>query len=220
MSRVVPFRTDGEQAAAAPEVAGHLRRGGLITCPTETVYGFGCALRPRALEALRALKQRGPEKPFLLLVTDTRIPGVRWTPAALDLAARFWPGPLTIVLQAEPGAFPAQVLGGNDTVAVRATSHPGLRRVLEALGEPMTSTSANVPGEAPATTLDQARAVLSVFPAVDDMWLLDGGTLPPSLPSTIIDGTVQPPRLIRRGALDMAQLAEIPDGIELRAAGL
>lgn len=210
MSRVIPFRTVAEQQAAARGVAAYLRNGGLIAYPTETVYGFGCALTEPALAALAALKSRSEDKPFLILVLDTEIEGVEWTPQALAMAREFWPGPLTLVLRAKPGVFPKYVADERNTVAVRATPHPGVRLILEALGGPMTSTSANLPGQMPATSLEQARAVLAEIAPVVDVWLLDGGTLPASPPSTIVDGSIQPPRLIRRGAIDIAQMAEIP----------
>jgi L-threonylcarbamoyladenylate synthase len=216
MIRDVPFRTEPEQRAAAADVAAHLRNGGIIAYPTETVYGFGSALRPAALEKLARLKGRSDDKPFLILVRDAELPGVEWTPAARALASEYWPGPLTLVLRTRPGAFAHRVTGANHTVAVRATSHPGVRLLLEALGEPLTSTSANLPGQPPATTADQARTVLLNCPADADVWLLDGGPLPASPPSTIIDGTVQPPRLLRRGAIEIAQLAENADGIQRR----
>jgi L-threonylcarbamoyladenylate synthase len=210
MNRVIPFRTPGEQQSATLDVAAHLRNGGIILYPTETVYGFGSALLDSALAALAAMKSRAQDKPFLILVLDANVSGVEWTAAARALAAEFWPGPLTLVLKAKPGAFPQRVAAEDNTVAVRATPHPGVRMLIKALGQPITSTSANLPGQPPATSFDQACAVLKDIAPSVDVWLLDGGTLAPSLPSTIIDGTVQPPRLIRRGAIDIAQLAEIP----------
>jgi len=206
--REIPFRTVAEQSAAAATVAAHLRDGGLIAYPTETVYGLGTALREEALERLAEVKGREAGKPFLLLVRDAEVPGVDWTPEARALAEQYWPGPLTLVVRARPGAFPGRVTGADRTVAIRATPHLGVRMLLEALGEPITSTSANRPGQPPATDAEQARGVLMQSAAASGAWLLDGGPLPASLPSTIIDGTVQPPRLIRLGALDIAQLAE------------
>jgi L-threonylcarbamoyladenylate synthase len=209
MNRIIPFRTPEEQQSAVPEVVAHLRSGGIILYPTETVYGFGSALLESALAALAAMKSRTQDKPFLILVLDADVNGVEWTAAARTLATEFWPGPLTIVLHATPDAFPQRVAGEDNTVALRATPHPGVRMLIKALGQPITSTSANLPGQPPATSFDQARAVLQDIAPSVDVWLLDGGALAPSPPSTIIDGTVQPPRLIRRGAIDIAQLAEI-----------
>jgi L-threonylcarbamoyladenylate synthase len=214
MNRLVPFTSPAEQRAAIPDVIAHLRAGGLIACPTETVYGFGCALRDRALERLAGVKRRTAGKPFLLLIPDAlALAGVEWTDEATALAAAFWPGPLTLALRAKPGAFPAPVVSADGTVAVRATSHTGMRMLLAAMAEPITSTSANAPGGTPARSIAQAGALLGQLVDAPAVLLLDGGTLPPSRPSTIVDASVRPPRLVREGAIHSDELAEIVHGI-------
>lgn len=214
MIQARPFRTPAEQRAAVPEAAAHLRRGGIVVHPTETVYGLGCLLRDDALDALAALKGRAAEKPFVLLIDEPHRDRLEWTEDAERLARAFWPGPLTLVLRPRPGAFPATVLSTNGTVAVRWSPHRGIQLLLEALGEPMTSTSANRAGEAPARGADEARAVLERAAPTADILLLDGGTLESALPSTIIDASLRPPRLLRRGALAEAAIREIVHGIE------
>ena len=213
--RRVPFASTQEIANATPAVTVHLRDGGLIAYPTETVYGLGCALRPAALAALARLKHRPGGKPFLLLIEDRGVSGVHWTSPARALAGRFWPGPLTLALQAEPEAFPPEVVSSAGAVAVRASSHPAPRALVRALGEPITSTSANAPGEEPArepAAVERAFATLGAEYA--NVWLLDGGTLPPSPPSTVVDCTADPPRLIREGAIPRNELGRLIEEID------
>lgn len=107
---VVAFQTSRDLAEQSARVAGHLRRGGLIAYPTETVYGIGCALAGGALERLAELKRRDAHKPFLVLIAGPeQMPGLDWTAAARVFAAAFWPGPLTLVLRAEPARYPGQI---------------------------------------------------------------------------------------------------------------
>lgn len=198
----LPFESGGDVRRMAPSVADHLRRGGVIVYPTETVYGFGCALRPEALARLADLKSRDEAKPFLLLAADpTSLEGLVWGRAAERLARAFWPGPLTLALPARPGAFPAGVVSAYGTVAVRSSPHPAVRAILDALGEPITSTSANVPGGAPADTGEAAWRTALEVGAGAELWVLDGGALPPSAPSTLVDCSGERPRIVRAGAL-------------------
>ncbi len=205
--RRIPFVTAAERERNAASVAEHLRSGGLVAYPTETVYGFGCALRRDALDALAALKSREGVKPFLLLVGDVgRLPGVRWTVSARRLSAAFWPGPLTLALDAEPGAFPPGVLAPGGTVAVRVSPHPAVRALLGAFPRPITSTSANLPGASPAQDADEVAEVLRALGALESVLVVDGGRLPPSAPSTLVDCSREPPRVLRVGALPLEAL--------------
>lgn len=213
----VPFRTPAEQAKNVTAVADHLRDGGLIAYPTETVYGFGCALRDDALTALVELKSREGHKPFLILAHElSELRGLRWTAAARTLAAAFWPGPLTLALEAEAGAYPPAVVSPQGTVAARLSPHEGVRAILRALDAPITSTSANLPGRPPARSADEAAAVVDAMEAGDRVWVLDGGELPISAPSTLVDCSRERPRVVRAGALPMEVLRhvvpEIDDG--------
>lgn len=213
--RTIPFRTGEEQRAALPAVIGHLRAGGLIACPTETVYGLSCTLRPDALARLAAVKGREYHRPFLLLVSDRNmLSGVEWTAGAAALADAFWPGPLTLALRTTGDSFPPEVVSRAGTVAMRATPHAGMRMVVEACGEPVTSTSANLPGGQPAEDAGAAAAVLVAAAGDWPVLVLDGGKLPPSPPSTIVDCSTEPPRLVRAGVIDVNALSEIINGIE------
>lgn len=213
---VVPFGTAADRRREAPRVAEHLRVGGLIAYPTETVYGFGCALIPSALARLAALKGRDREKAFLLLISGPeQAPGLEWPRAALELAAAFWPGPLTLALRAEPGRYPDAVVGPGGTVAVRASPHPAVKAILGALGEPITSTSANLAGQPPARSAEEVRGVLAALGEPEEVWILDGGeALPPSPPSTIVDCSGRRPRVVRAGVVSIDELRKVVHDID------
>jgi L-threonylcarbamoyladenylate synthase len=200
--------------AAVPQVIDHLRRHGAIAYPTETVYGFGGLLTDPALKRVALLKSRAENKPFLLLVSNpAQCAGLEWNEAARMFAQEFWPGPLTLALTATSGEFPAQVVAEAGTVAVRETPHAGLRSLLDALGEPITSSSANLPGQAPAADADTVSAILRELGA-DDVLLLDGGTLPPAAPSTLVDCSTDPPRVLRAGGIPVARLREVVEQLD------
>ena len=205
----VPFRTDEEVAAALPGAVAHLRGGGLIAYPTETVYGLGSRALGPDVHAVARLKGRRPDKPFLLLVADRAMAeaqGLAFTESATALARAFWPGPLTLVLPGGDGRLPDVLRGPEGGIAVRWTSHRGMATLVRALGEPVTSTSANLPGSPPAPG---AAAIIRDFaPAVEagTLLVLDGGVLGNSPPSTLVDCTQPTPRLIREGALTLAEL--------------
>lgn len=202
----VPFRTRAEIEAALPLVLAQLRADGLIAYPTETVYGFGGAVTVAAAARLTELKRREPHKPFLLLITDpAQAPGVQWADSARTLARLFWPGPLTLALPARAGDLPAGVVSVDGMVALRATPHDAIRTLIDALGSPITSSSANAPRQPPARSAAAAEAVLAVLGA-DDVLVLDGGPLPPSLPSTIVACDENGATIVREGVITRAVL--------------
>jgi L-threonylcarbamoyladenylate synthase len=198
---------DAERAAAA--VAEHIAGHGLLGYPTETVYGLGCAAEARSLARLAALKGRRPGKPFLLLVASRAMAeaaGLVFTPAANALAESFWPGPLTLVLRGGEGKLPDGLRGPEGGIAVRHTSHRAVARLIELLEQPLTSTSANLPGQAPAAGAEQLVALFRTAYDAGELLVLDGGTLGNVPPSTIVDCTGYLPALIREGALPRPEL--------------
>jgi len=214
-TRGIPFWSPEEVGAAIPATIAHLQEGGILAYPTETVYGFGTMIDRDAVETLVQLKRRPPAKPFLLLISDTpmlaRI-GLHLTRSASMLAARHWPGPLTLVLPGGERRIPERLRGPEGGIAVRWTSHPGLQRLISALGDPITSTSANLPGQPAAVTSDEIVQQWRSEIARGTMRLLDAGRLPPSPASTVVDCTGRVPRVIRPGALPAATLREsVPD---------
>ena len=205
----LPFVTDGDVTAALQPTVTHLRAGGLLAYPTETVYGLGSRPRESEVQALASLKGRAAGKPFLVLVASRAMAeaqGLAFNESANALARAFWPGPLTLVLPGGSGRLPDLLRGPEGGIAVRWTSHPHIARLVAALGEPLTSTSANLPGSAPAPG---AEAILRDFarPVQDGVLLvLDGGVLGNRPPSTVVDCTGHPARVIRAGAVSLAEL--------------
>jgi L-threonylcarbamoyladenylate synthase len=205
----VPFVTLADARAAVPRVQAHLRAGGLLAYPTETVYGLGSRPVDPDLRTLAALKGRAAGKPFLLLVASREMAeaqGLAMNESARALARAFWPGPLTLVLPGGSGRLPDLLRGPEGGIAVRWTSHAGVALLVGELGEPLTSTSANLPGAPPAPGAD---AILRDFaPAVADgrLLVLDGGVLGNQPPSTVVDCTGPLARVVRSGAIPVARL--------------
>lgn len=210
-SLTIPFWSAEEIGAAIGPALEHLAARKVLAYPTETVYGFGGAIDRESVDALVKLKRRPLGKPFLLLISgphmierlDLRLPSY-----AANLATRHWPGPLTLVLAGGEHRVADRLRGPEGGVAVRWTSHAGITRLIHAHGDAITSTSANRPGVPPAM---RAAEILSQWgDAVmrGDLRVLDGGTLTPSKPSTVLDCTGRRPRVIRPGAISAATLRE------------
>jgi L-threonylcarbamoyladenylate synthase len=181
------------------DAAAVLRTGGVVAFPTETFYALGvAALDAAAVRRLFALKGRPVSRPILVLVDDpARIEAFARIPdAARPLMARHWPGALTLVLAAREGV-PVELTAGTATIGVRQPAHAVARGLAAAFGGPVTAPSANLTDEAPPAT---AAEVLRVFDGRIEL-VLDGGTTPGGLPSTVLDVTVDPPRILRPGAV-------------------
>jgi L-threonylcarbamoyladenylate synthase len=187
-------------APVLAEAAAVLRAGGLVAFPTETFYGLGAvAMEAVAARRVVAVKGRPDGKPLLVLVDSPAMVGVvarEISPRARELMARHWPGPLTLVLPARP-EVPDEVTGGSGTVGVRLSPHPVACGLVRALGAPITAPSANLSGRPAPTT---AAAIFADFRDRIEL-VLDGGATAGGEPSTVLDVTVDPPRVIRAGAL-------------------
>jgi L-threonylcarbamoyladenylate synthase len=186
--------------AVLAEAAGVLRAGRLVAFPTETFYGLGAdALDAGAVERVFRAKGRPGDKPLLVLVDSlamaesvvTEIPS-----RAHALTARYWPGPLTIILAARPHV-PRSLTAGTGTLGVRLSAHPVALGLVRAVGRPVTAPSANPHGAPSPRTAEEVRAGLGAW--VD--LLLDGGPSPGGPPSTLVDATVAPMRIVRLGAV-------------------
>ena len=213
-ARATPFWSPAEIEAALSATLAHLGRRGVLAYPTETVYGFGGTADQEGVDALVRLKGRPPGKPFLLLIGDSDMLsrlGLHLAGGA-SLAARHWPGALTLVLPGGDRRVPDRLRGPEGGVAVRWTSHPGLVRLIRAAGEPITSTSANRPGVPPASSAGEIVSQWGDAIGRGVLRVLDGGRLEPSPPSTVVDCTGQRLRVIRPGAISAAVLREsVPD---------
>jgi L-threonylcarbamoyladenylate synthase len=209
--KAIPFWSPEEVQASIAGTIAHLQAGGVLAYPTETVYGFGSAVDHDSVERLVKLKRRPSAKPFLLLISAsemlTRL-GLHLTSSAARIAARHWPGPVTLVLPGGERRVPDRLRGPEGGVAVRWTPHAGLTRLIQAYGDPITSKSANLPGVPPAMSATEILQQWSDAVTRGKIRVLDGGRLEPSNPSTVIDCTGQRPRVIRPGAVPAAALRE------------
>lgn len=206
-----PFWSAEEIDSALQPALAQLEARRVLAYPTETVYGFGGAIDRESVDNLIQLKRRPPGKPFLLLIDgsgmlarlDLQLPSY-----GAMLAARHWPGPLTLVLPGGEGRVSPQLRGPEGGIAVRWTSHPAMRRLISAYGQPITSTSANRPGAPPAMSSHEVLAQWPDAVARGHLRVLDGGRLSPSEPSTVVDCMGRHPRVIRPGAIPARILRE------------
>ena len=217
--RVIDVRDTTRAAHTLDSVLEHVSGGGLLAYPTETVYGFGGVPTRSVIKGLVALKRRDRAKPMLLLVPDREaVSDLTWTPEAIELAEVFWPGSVTLVLS-DPGArYPDGVRGPAGNVAIRVSPHLLVRELVRGLGGPILSTSANRSGETPALDAQSALGAAVAAGAGEELWVLDGGDLDPSRPSTIIDCSGPVPVVLRQGAVPLGQVRCVLPGI--RADGM
>jgi tRNA threonylcarbamoyl adenosine modification protein (Sua5/YciO/YrdC/YwlC family) len=194
-----------EKGIAAAVAAA--RRGDLVVMPTDTLYGLGCdAFKKHAVAALFRAKGRGRDMPLIVMVGSRRtFDGLahRLPRSARALADAFWPGALTLIVEAAK-SLQWDLGETHGTVAVRMPLHPVPLEVLREIG-PMAVTSANKTGQPPAVTAGQAQEQLGYSARV----YLDGGPCPASVPSTIVDVTGPVPQVVRAGALDIGKLREV-----------
>jgi len=198
---------------AIPRAVDIIRRGGLVVFPTDTVYGVGCALHDEAaLRRLYAAKERPLHMAIPVLISDpVQISQVaRHVPGEFALLAeRFWPGGLSIIVPRRP-ELPDVLTAGGDTVAVRLPDHPVARALITAAGGALAVTSANRSGRPAPRTAAEAQADLQGRVEL----ILDGGMCREGVASSIVDLSVSPPRLVRRGPLELERLREVLPNLE------
>lgn len=185
-----------------------LRQGKLVSFPTETVYGLGAdAANPDAVRRIFALKGRPADHPLIVHLAAAEqlkewaqeIPAVAW-----QLAAHFWPGPLTLILKKAPWV-PPEVTGGQDTIGLRIPAHPLAIDLLQAFGGGLAAPSANRFGRVSPT---RAAHVRDEFGDRLDL-VLDGGNCKVGVESTILSLATEEPVLLRPGNISGGQLAEV-----------
>jgi L-threonylcarbamoyladenylate synthase len=191
---------DSPQRDAIQEAATWIVNGGVVAIPTDTLYGLAVdPFSAGAVARVFAVKGRPAERALPLIAADEAQIAAHLGPLPPDggrLAARFWPGPLTLLVAA-PRALARDVTGGTGTVGVRVPADAVARAICAAVGRPITATSANVSGE--NATADPGE-VERVFGDRIDL-LVDTGRTPGGAPSTIVDMTSAPPALVRAGAI-------------------
>lgn len=196
------------------EAAEIIRQGGLLAIPTETVYGLGAnGLDPQAVEKIFQAKGRPQDNPLIL-----HIPDDSWLEhychdvpqRAYELAAAFWPGPLTLILKAKDNV-PRVTTGGLDTVGMRCPQHRATRAVIRKAGVPVSAPSANTSGKPSCTTV--ADCIQDMDGKIDG--IMDGGPCTVGVESTIVDLTCEPPQLLRPGGLPLEEIEEVL-GVKLK----
>ncbi len=206
MAEVVIIHRNAIDHAAIARAARVLVGGGIVAYPTDTFYGL--AVDPRnaaAVQKLFAAKGRdaGRPTPLIASTADQAEQCVEFNDAARALAARFWPGPLSLVLPAR-GTLQRTALGGHQTAAIRVPAQPVAQALAGALGCCITATSANTSGQPAARSCQEMDAAL--LEHID--LVLDGGATPGGAPSTIADLTSDAPRLVRAGAISWERVLE------------
>jgi L-threonylcarbamoyladenylate synthase len=180
-----------------------LRKGGLVAFPTDTVYGVGAlAFDGVAVEAIYKAKDRPIEKAIPVLIgdaADMEKVGMNIPEAAYQLAARFWPGPLTCIIPKQP-TLP-EAVSATETVGVRVPDHEVARELLRAAG-PMAITSANISGQPSPST---AQEVLAQLGKRIDL-IIDGGRTPGGVPSTLVDCTGKELKILREGPISLEEI--------------
>ena len=204
-----------------------LRNGGLIIMPTETVYGVAADMTNKeAIKRVYEVKGRPRDNPLIVHIASIeQIPPLvsKWNGDAEGLAKRFWPGPLTLVAKKSDGV-PKEVTSGLDTVAIRMPSHPIAQALLQMAGVPIVAPSANRFMHLSATRADHIDPEL----ANKVEMIIDGGPCQIGLESTVINCAVEPPQILRPGAITRAQiqaaikmpLASAPSGGPNRSPGM
>jgi L-threonylcarbamoyladenylate synthase len=202
---------DGHDGAAVAQAARRLAAGALVAFPTETVYGLGArADDPDAVGRVFAAKGRPADHPLIVHVLGPRQAAV-FAPepgaTATTLMARFWPGPLTLIVPRAPG-MAAAAAGGQSSIGLRSPSHPVARALLQeaaTLGVPgVAAPSANRFGRLSPTSAAHVVQELGT-----ELVVLDGGSCPVGIESTIVDCTRDPPALLRPGSITAPRIASL-----------
>ncbi len=185
-----------------------LSQGGAIAFPTDTFYGLGTdPFNTQAVEKLFRLKQRPATHPILVLIHHeaqldlftSEING-----RARKLIDNFWPGPLTLLLQARE-TVPEALTAGTGKIGVRQPGSAFTRKLLEIIGHPLTATSANLSGGKNPSTLEEIPEILTS--QLD--FLIDADASGATSPSTVVDPETSPPRIIREGAIPASSIATL-----------
>ncbi|MBR2841998.1 MAG: threonylcarbamoyl-AMP synthase [Parasporobacterium sp.] len=206
MSTIVR-QTKTEDIKVAGEV---LKQGGIVAFPTDTVYGLGAVFDDeKAVRKIFAAKGREEKKPLSILVADivqvellSEIKSGEMAQKAERLMKKFWPGALTLIFQKKPG-IPDAVTAGGETIGIRMPDMELTRELIHAAGKPLAAPSANTSGKRSSVS---AREVLEDLDGKIDM-VIDGGTCPVGVASTVVDMTGETPVILREGVITAEMIA-------------
>jgi L-threonylcarbamoyladenylate synthase len=195
-----------------------LRAGGVVALPTETVYGLAAnALDPGAVARIYEIKGRPAHNPIIVHVSGIAMAREcvdSWPGLAQRFAEAFWPGPLTLVLP-RAAAIPDVVTAGGPTVGVRWPSHPFIQAVINACGFPLAAPSANRSNQVSPTSAEHVRRQLGRLVPLT----VDGGQCQVGIESTVLDVSVEPPRLLRPGMIHKPALMAVSGSLQTGEAG-
>lgn len=199
-SRIKTRVIAADEPNALKTAADELKNGKLVAFPTDTVYGVGCpAFDAAAVERLYRVKGRQANKPIPILVTgpeQLRLIAREITPLADKLIEKFWPGALTLILKRQPN-LPDAICAGGDTIAVRMPAHVQALAIIEEVGMPLATTSANKSGW--QSPLDAQQVLLNLNGRID--LVLDAGPCPGGVDSTVVDATGDTIKILRETAI-------------------
>ncbi|MCE9618587.1 MAG: threonylcarbamoyl-AMP synthase [Planctomycetes bacterium] len=204
MPRILPSNHEGIELAAQ-----RIQSGGVVVFPTETVYGLGASTFSQdGLKQIYQIKGRPSDNPLIAHVLDAveaRTLVADWDLRCSRLAAKFWPGPLTMILH-KTAEVPEEATASLNTIAVRSPMHPVARALLYAVDGPISAPSANRSGHVSPTTVEH---VVGDFPEIEDLLVLEGGRANFGIESTVLDLTGEVPVIRRPGSITVESLTRV-----------
>ena len=207
MVKIFEVKPNAPSAGVIAEAASAIRAGGLVVYPTETVYGLGAdAFSSKAVTKIFKIKGRESKKPIPLAVNsiDMARQVAELTPAAEVLFKKFLPGPLMIIVRARPNVSKL-ITAGTGKVGIRVPDHPVALKLIDFVGGPITSTSANLSGKPAPRTVREALEQLGGKVDV----ALDAGKCKLGVPSTIVDATTRHIKIIRKGPISEEKIKKL-----------
>ena len=197
------------------QAVDNIRGGGVVAFPTETVYGLGAdAMNAAAVDKIFEAKGRPTDNPLIVHVDskETALEYVEEVPEkALQCMDAFWPGALTLIMQAKPDTFASNVTAGLSTVGIRVPNHPVALNLLKRLKRPVAAPSANTSGKPSPTLANHVYYDMNgKIPLI-----LDGGPTQVGIESTVLDMTCAPPVILRPGQVTKEQLEEVIGTVRL-----
>jgi L-threonylcarbamoyladenylate synthase len=190
------------------EAVTRLKSGKLVAFPTDTVYGIGAdVFNEEAVEKIFMAKNRDPDKPLQILISNRDdLQSIAREPSEImdHLVSEFFPGPLTLVISARDD-FPKRVRCGRETIGVRMPANPIALELIESFGAPIAATSANISGFPDPNNAEDVKGYLDGKVSL----IIDGGSTPGDIPSTLLDISTRPPVLLRLGKLSVEKINRI-----------
>lgn len=204
-TRIVEIDPEIIKSSSLRWISGVLKRDGIIVYPTDTFYGLGAdCFSADAVNRIYALKKRNSGKALSVIAAGMEMvksSTINQPPVFFELAEKFWPGPLTIILEAAP-RIPEAILGSAGTLGIRWPNCPWIEELLQECGFPLTATSANLSGQ---SEISRPEDAIKVFNNRVEC-IVSGGPTPGGKPSTIVDLTKEKPVILRKGAVPVSQL--------------